>query len=125
MGLISRVSSRTYRKFKNTHNMEQTFTPSARAKVEVTHPLMESLAQKNDNELRQKLQLLKNTQGIGAALHLQMSAQHFNQNLRHPCMSQQAFPAARDVILGKDIELDFEDYLSPQAYREVSEVKMD
>jgi len=101
------------------------FTPVAKAKVENIHPLIEKLENKGDNELRQKLQLLKNTQGIGAALHLQMSAQHFNQNLRHPCMSQQAFPAARDVILGKDIELDFEDYLSPQAYREVSEVKMD
>merc|ERR1711879_32287 len=74
-------------------SMEQTFTPAARAKVEVTHPLMEKLAQKGDNELRQKLQLLRNTQGIGAALHLQMAAQHFSQPLRHPCMSQQAFPA--------------------------------
>merc|ERR1711879_1116716 len=112
----------SFRKFTNKKktSMEQTFTPAARAKVEVTHPLMEKLAQKGDNELRQKLQLLRNTQGIGAALHLQMAAQHFSQPLRHPCMSQQAFPAARDVILGKDIEIDFEDFLSPEAYREVS-----
>merc|ERR1712046_247604 len=128
MGLISRVSSRTYRRNSNhlkNNNIMDSFTPVAKAKVENIHPLIEKLENKGDNELRQKLQLLKNTQGIGAALHLQMSAQHFSQNLRHPCMSQQAFPAARDVILGKDIELDFEDYLSPQAYREVSEVKMD
>ena len=101
------------------------FTPVAKAKVENIHPLIEKLENKGDNELRQKLKLLKDTQGIGAALHLQMSVQHFSQNLRHPCMSQKAIPAARDVILGKDIELDFEDYLSPQAYREVSEVKLD
>jgi len=100
-----------------------TFTPVARSKMEIVHPLVEKLENKGDNELRQKLQLLKNTQGIGAALHLQMAAQHFSQPIRHPCMSQQSFHAGRDVILGKDIEIDFEDYLSPQAYREVSSHK--
>ena len=100
-----------------------TFTPVAASKVEIVHPLIEKLEQKGDNELRQKLQLLKNTQGIGAALHLQMDVQHFSKPLRHPCMANQRFSAGRDVVLGKDIELDFEDYLSPKEWREVSEVK--
>merc|ERR1712071_436677 len=44
-------------------NMD-TFTPVARSKMEIVHPLVEKLENKGDNELRQKLQLLKNTQGI-------------------------------------------------------------
>jgi len=103
----------------------ETFGQSARQNVEKIHPMVEQLAVKGDNEFRHRLELVRNTQGLGNAIHMQMEAKAFSRPLRHPCMSQQPFHLGRDVVLGKDTEIDFEDYLSPQAYREVSKVRFD
>lgn len=96
----------------------------AQEKVQIVHPLINELKNTESNDLQRRFSQIKSTQGMGSALALQLDVQKYSMEMRHPCMSVQKNHLGREVLLGKDIELDFGDYLSLAEDREIDGSRM-
>ncbi|XP_012279611.1 proteasome maturation protein [Orussus abietinus] len=89
---------------------------SARAKIGISHPLESSERNYHKNKSRMEMIMLRNTQGLHAPLRLAMELKATEQIGRLPFLPSSG--VMRDVILGRDEQIGFEDILNTAEFRE-------
>ncbi|KAK2588221.1 hypothetical protein KPH14_004256 [Odynerus spinipes] len=87
-----------------------------RQKIGYSHPLEASELNYKKNQERMNMVLLRNTQGLHAPLRLAMELKASEKIGRLPFLPSSN--VMRDVILGKDEEIGFEDILNTAEFRE-------
>ncbi|XP_015177479.1 PREDICTED: proteasome maturation protein [Polistes dominula] len=87
-----------------------------RQKIGYSHPLEASVLNHKKNEERMNMVLLRNSQGLHAPLRLAMELKAAGKIGRLPFLPSSNI--MRDVILGRDEEIGFEDILNTPEFRE-------
>lgn len=82
------------------------------------HPLEASEKNFHDNKLRLEMNMLRNTQGLHAPLKIAMELKAASKIGRLPFLPSSNLMS--DVLLGRDDQISFEDYLNPVDFREES-----
>jgi len=100
----------------DAHKLSQ---QSAAESIQQIHPLVPSLKSQETNDLQRRFNQIKSTQGMGAVLGFQMELQQADLDLTAPVLSIQRKTLGKDVLMGRDIDFDFCDYLSLPQDREV------
>ncbi|XP_057340231.1 proteasome maturation protein [Microplitis mediator] len=80
------------------------------------HPLEASERNFHQTRLQREMNLMRNVQGIHAPIRLAMELKAADQVGRHPFLPSSNI--MRDVLLGRDEEIGFEDVLNPSEFRE-------
>ncbi|XP_034251082.1 proteasome maturation protein [Thrips palmi] len=80
------------------------------------HPLEATERSFHDNKLRMEMNMLRNTQGLHAPLKMAMELKAAHKVGRLPFLPSSNLMA--DVLLGRDDQLSFEDFLNPVEFRE-------
>lgn len=80
------------------------------------HPLEASEKNFHDNKLRMEMNMLRNTQGLHAPLKMAMELKAARKVGRLPFLSSSNLMS--DVLLGRDDQISFDDFLNPVEFRE-------
>jgi len=89
---------------------------ATRPKVGYAHPLEASERNFHKNRLHREMVMLRNIQGLHAPMRLAMELKVANKVGRLPFL--QSSMMMRDVLLGRDEEIGFEDILNTAEFRE-------
>ena len=89
---------------------------SRKVHVVPPHPLEGSEKLFHDNKLRLEMNMLRNTQGLHAPLKMAMELKAAKKVGRLPFLPSSNLMA--DVLLGRDDQISFEDFLNPVEFRE-------
>ncbi|XP_012264998.1 proteasome maturation protein [Athalia rosae] len=89
---------------------------ATRASLGFSHPLQASEQSYVQNQLRMDMAMLRNTQGLHAPMRLAMELKSADKIGRLPFLPSSGL--MRDVILGRDEEIGFEDILNTTEFRE-------
>ncbi|XP_046748089.1 proteasome maturation protein [Diprion similis] len=89
---------------------------STRANLGFSHPLQASEQNYVQNKLRMDMVMLRNTQGLHAPMRLAMELKAADKVGRLPFLPSSGL--MRDVILGRDEEIGFEDIFNNAEFRE-------
>ncbi|KAE8747772.1 hypothetical protein FOCC_FOCC005384 [Frankliniella occidentalis] len=93
-------------------------TGLAARKVHVVpaHPLEATEKSFHDNKLRMEMNMLRNTQGLHAPLKMAMELKAAQKIGRLPFLPSSNLMS--DVLMGRDDQMSFEDFLNPVEFRE-------
>ncbi|XP_033217704.1 proteasome maturation protein [Belonocnema kinseyi] len=89
---------------------------ATRQKLAFSHPLEGSEKMYTKNKERMEMVMLRNAQGLHAPMRLAMEIKATEKVGRLPFLPSSM--AMRDSLLGKDLEIGFEDILNPPEFRE-------
>ncbi|XP_063989171.1 proteasome maturation protein [Diachasmimorpha longicaudata] len=90
--------------------------PAAAQKLGTSHPLEASEKNFHQNKLKRDLVMLRNTQGLHAPLRIAMEIKATEKVGRHPFLPSSGL--MRDVLLGRDEDIGFEDVFNTSEFRE-------
>uniref|UniRef100_A0A0C9QA84 Pomp protein n=1 Tax=Fopius arisanus TaxID=64838 RepID=A0A0C9QA84_9HYME len=90
--------------------------PAAAHKLGTSHPLETSERDFHLNKLKRDMIMLRNVQGLHAPLRIAMELKATEKIGRHPFLPSSGL--MRDVLLGRDEDIGFEDILNTSEFKE-------